>query len=118
MVRYWKFQRCVSLTLLTSLFDLSFKAFSLSGIDYFKDSTLFILSTPGHHAGSISLLVLTSLEPIPTYHLLAGDAAHHISLLRGAANGVYKAKENPMRDQPDEDGEKEETFELDVGKFS
>ncbi|CDZ96340.1 Beta-lactamase-like [Phaffia rhodozyma] len=85
------------------------------GFDYYGDSSLFILSTPGHHPGSISLLALTSLYPCPTYHILAGDAAHHISLLRGATIGTYKAGENPAKKWNSEaEGNKDQSFEQDI----
>lgn len=93
---------------------------SLRGIDYFNDGSLYLLDTPGHFEGHVSALVCIQTEPEPLYHLLGGDAAHHISLIepeKPASIGVYKAKENERSSIKDTEPEKLQCFEDDIGKI-
>lgn len=94
---------------------------SLRGIDYFEDGSLYLLDTPGHKVGHIAAMVCTSTSPEPVYHILGGDAAHHISLIdyeNPAAIGVYKTKENVMNAEKDTDPDKLQSFEDDIGTSS
>lgn len=73
---------------------------AFKGHDFYGDGSMWLLDAPGHAPGHIAALVRT--EP-GTWHLLAGDGAHHVSLIdaKPAAIGVFPAKKNPASDQSD-----------------
>lgn len=50
-------------------------------LDFFRDGSLYIIDAPGHLPGHINMLVRTS--PSGGWVYLAGDAAHHWSLITG-----------------------------------
>lgn len=50
-------------------------------LDYFRDGSMYIVDAPGHLPGHINLLVRTSASGGWLY--LAGDSAHHWSLITG-----------------------------------
>lgn len=92
---------------------------SLRGLDYFGDGSFYVLDTPGHMDCHIGALVCIETSPRPLYHLLAGDAAHVISLIdydKPAHIGVYKAKENAFSPFHTSDPEKLGCFEDDIGQ--
>ena len=69
--------------------------------------------------GHISALVCIASDTEPRYHLLAGDAAHHVSLIdpkQPAAIGVYKAKENSLSSKKDTEPDALQSFEDDIGQ--
>jgi hypothetical protein len=69
--------------------------------------------------GHIAALVCVAVEPEPIYYVLAGDAAHHISLIDYDSPthiGVYKSKENELSSKKDSDPEALQCFEDDLGK--
>lgn len=54
----------------------------------------------------------------PVWHILGGDAAHHISLIdyeNPTRIGVYKAKENALSGLKRTEPEKLQCFEDDIG---
>ena len=60
----------------------------------------------------------TAMDPKPVYHLLAGDAAHHISQLRyedPAEIGIFPSKLNDLSPFKDKEPEKLQCFDDDIG---
>ncbi|KAI2478915.1 Metallo-hydrolase-oxidoreductase [Pyrenophora tritici-repentis] len=45
-------------------------------LDFYGDGSFYLLNTPGHTVGHISVLARTTVEP-PTFIFLGGDIAHH-----------------------------------------
>lgn len=69
--------------------------------------------------GHISALVCIAMGAEPRYYLLAGDAAHHVTLIdpkQPAAIGVYKAKENSLSSKKDTEPDALQSFEDDIGQ--
>lgn len=67
----------------------------------------------------MSALVCVASGAEPRYHLLAGDAAHHVSLIdpkHPATIGVYKAKENSLSSKKDTEPDALQSFEDDIGQ--
>ena len=55
-------------------------------LDFYGDGSLYIIDAPGHLSGHINLLARTSSDGAWIY--LAGDSAHHKSLLTGESDMV------------------------------
>ena len=62
-------------------FSDKFKIGDYQAYDYFGDSSLFLLNTPGHAVGHISALVRTTTNP-DTFAFLGGDICHHSGDIR------------------------------------
>lgn len=74
-----------------------------------------------HMDGHLAALVCISTKPEPLYHLLAGDAAHVVSLIdyeSPAHIGIYKAKDFAMSPYAMTEPEKLQSFEEDIGETS
>jgi glyoxylase-like metal-dependent hydrolase (beta-lactamase superfamily II) len=64
-----------------------------SAHDYFKDSSLYIIDSPGHLPGHINLLVRIGPEK---WIYLAGDSCHDVRILRKEAEiSIYEDREIP-----------------------
>lgn len=61
----------------------SLKIGGFSAIDFFKDSSLYLLDVPGHCLGHMA--ALARLTPT-SFVLLAGDAFHHVAQIRPSPN--------------------------------
>lgn len=93
---------------------------SIRGFDYFGDGSVWAVDLPGHMEGSIGLLIATQNVEKPHWYLLAGDAAHHISLIAyksPAEIGVYKAKESRLSAYYESEPEKLQCMEEDIGRL-
>ncbi|SJK99463.1 uncharacterized protein ARMOST_02765 [Armillaria ostoyae] len=62
-----------------NLNDFTLTIGDYEALDYFSDGSFYILNSPGHHAGHIS--VLARVTPT-SFVLLGGDSCHHIGQLR------------------------------------
>ncbi|KAK0444113.1 hypothetical protein EV421DRAFT_1903226 [Armillaria borealis] len=62
-----------------NLNDFTLTIGDYEALDYFSDGSFYILNSPGHHAGHIS--VLARVTPT-SFILLGGDSCHHIGQLR------------------------------------
>ncbi|KAG5637087.1 hypothetical protein H0H81_005820 [Sphagnurus paluster] len=51
------------------------------GLDFYGDGSLYIVDSLGHHPGHLNILARTSSDGV--WLLLAGDSAHHWSILTG-----------------------------------
>lgn len=77
--------------MLTELNDFGLTIGGLPAYDYFRDGSLYILSTPGHATGHLSALARTSCETYEggdTFVLMGGDCCHHMSQLRPSYLGA------------------------------